>query len=80
MIEITSQIGNDDDFEEIQVTLKLKKNIAEVGRLIAKYRYKESFDDFASEEVRQAILATGPDGYPKQIREYANKFLEGEEM
>ena len=79
MIEMTSQIGNDDDFEEIQVTLKIKKNIAEVGRLIAEYQYKGSFDKFASEEVRQAILAIGPD-YPEPVKEYANKLLEGEEM
>ena len=46
------------DKEEIQVTLKLKKNVAFVGRLIS-YQEKKSFDDFVSEEIRQAILAIG---------------------
>ena len=40
-------------YEHIPVVLRLKKNIAEVGRLIAKYRYNYSFDAFASEEDRQ---------------------------
>ncbi len=49
-------------YEEIQVTLKLKKSIAFVGRLIS-YQEKKSFDEFVSEEIRQAILAIGPDLY-----------------
>lgn len=68
-----------EEYQEIPVVLKLKKNIAIVGRLIAEYRYKGSFDRFASEEVRQAILAIGPD-YPEPIKEYANKIVESEEM
>ena len=43
------------DYEKIQVTLTLKKNIAFVGRLIS-YQQKKSFDEFVSEEIRQAIL------------------------
>ena len=43
------------DYEKIQVTLTLKKNIAFVGRLIS-YQQKKSFDEFVSEEKRQAIL------------------------
>ena len=42
-------------YEKIQVTLTLKKNIAFVGRLIS-YQQKKSFDEFVSEEIRQAIL------------------------
>ena len=74
-------IDNDlkEEYEEIPVVLKLKKNIAIVGRLIAEYKYSSSFDKFASEEIRQAILAIGPD-YPIQIREYANRLVEKEEM
>ena len=67
----------EEEYEEIPVTLKLKKNIAIVGRLITEYRYKGSFDAFASEEIRQAILAIGPD-YPKEVREYVNKLVEKE--
>jgi hypothetical protein len=47
-------------YEEIQVTLRLKKSIAFVGRLIA-YQQNKTFDDFVSEEFRQVILAIGPD-------------------
>lgn len=59
--------------------MRLRKNIAIVGKLIAEYRYKGSFDEFASEEVRQAILAIGPD-YPEPVKDYANKLVENEEM
>jgi hypothetical protein len=47
-------------YEEIQVTLRLKKRIAFVGRLIS-YQEKKSFDEFVSEGIRQAILAIGSD-------------------
>ena len=59
-------------YEEIQVTLKLKKSIAFVGRLIL-YQEKKSFDDFVSEEIRQAILAIGPDhlNANQPLKEYA---------
>ena len=40
---------------KIQVTLKLKKNIAQIGRLIAKHD-DEDFDKFISEEVSKIIL------------------------
>jgi hypothetical protein len=36
--------NNNNNFEEIQVNLKLNKNIAQVGRLIAKYYDNEDFD------------------------------------
>jgi hypothetical protein len=75
--------NNDNDLKEEYdktiVTLKLKKNIMIVGRLIAEYKYNGSFDKFASEEIRQAILAIAPD-YPIQIKDYANKLVENEEM
>ena len=82
-----------DEYVEIPVVLKLKKNIAQVGKLIAEYHYKGSFDAFVSEEVRQAIIATlgppptppGPreEDYPSlsaNTREYINKLLQGEEI
>ena len=68
-----------EEFEEITVTLCLKKSIAIVGKLIAEYRYKGYFDRFASEEIRQAILAIGPD-YPEPVKDYANRLVEKEEM
>ena len=48
-----------DKEEKIQVTLSLKKNIYTLGRLIS-YQYNKSFDEFVSEELRQAILSIGP--------------------
>ena len=47
-------------YEEIQITLTLKKNIAFVGRLI-NYQQSKTFDNFVSEEIRQVILAIGSD-------------------
>ena len=69
------------DYEKIQVTLTLKKNIAFVGRLIS-YRQKKSFDEFVSEEKRQAILSIGPDHLNNNLplKEYAQHLLEEEEV
>ncbi len=69
------------DYEKIQVTLTLKKNIAFVGRLIL-YQQKKSFDEFVSEEIRQAILSIGPDHLNNNLplKEYAQHLLEGEEV
>jgi hypothetical protein len=70
-----------EDFEQIQVTLTLKKNIAFVGRLIS-YQQNKSFDEFVSEEIRQAILSIGPDHLNSNLplKEYAQHLLEGEEV
>jgi len=69
------------DYEKIQVTLTLKKNIAFVGRLIS-YQQKKSFDEFVSEEKRQAILSIGPDHLNNNLplKEYAQHLLEEEEV
>ena len=67
-------------YEEIQVTLRLKKSIAFVGHLIA-YQQNKTFDDFVSEEFRQVILAIGPDHLNdnQPLKEYAKHLrLEGE--
>ena len=68
-------------FEEIKVTLTLKKNIAFVRRLIS-YQQNKSFNDFVSEEVRQAILSIGPNhlNSNQSLKEYAQYLLEGEEV
>jgi hypothetical protein len=73
--------NNQSEYEKIQVTLKLKKNIAFVGRLIS-YQEKKSFDNFVREEIRQAILAIGPDhlNANQPLKEYAKNLLEGEEV
>ena len=70
-----------EDFEQIQVTLTLKRNIAFVGRLIS-YQQNKSFDEFVSEEIRQAILSIGPDhlNYNLPLKEYPQHLLEGEEV
>ena len=71
------------DYEKIQVTLTLKRNNAFVGRLVS-YQQNKTFDEFVSEEVRQAILATGPDhlNSNQSLKEYAKQLLElnGEEV
>jgi hypothetical protein len=69
------------DEEEIKVTLTLKRNIAFVGRLIS-YQQNKTFDEFVSEEVRQAILSIGPDHLNNNLplKEYAQHLLEGEEI
>jgi len=54
----TLDYNNSYFFEEIQVTLTLKRNIAFVGRLIS-YQQNKTFDEFVSEEIRQAILSIG---------------------
>ena len=70
-----------EEFEEIQVTLTLKRNIAFVGRLIS-YQQNKTFDEFVSEEIRQAILSIGPDqlNSNQPLKEYAQHLLEGEEV
>ena len=67
-------------YEEIQVTLRLKKNIAFVGRLIS-YQYNKSFDEFVTDEIRQAILATSPDhlNFNQSLKEYAKQLLDEED-
>ena len=78
-----NNINNDKDdksYEEISVTLKLKKNIAQVGRLIAKrYDDNEDFDQFVSEEVSKMILAlsTMPE-FPDELKQQIQKLLEEE--
>ena len=47
---------DDDDVENISVTLRLKKTFAYVQRLLAKH-YDEDFDKFISEEVSKIICA-----------------------
>ena len=54
----TLDYNNSYFFEEIQVTLTLKRNIAFVGRLIS-YQQNKTFEEFVSEEIRQAILSIG---------------------
>ena len=72
------KLNNNDHtlYEEIQVTLRLKKNIAFVGRIIS-YQQNKSFDNFVSEEIRQAILAIGPDHLNDNqlLKEYAKHLL-----
>jgi hypothetical protein len=69
--------------EEIKVTLPLKRNIAFVGRLIS-YQQNKTSDEFVSEEIRQAILATGSDhlNSNQSLKEYAKQLLDqnGEEI
>jgi hypothetical protein len=52
---IHKQTNNHTPYEEIKVTLKLKKNIAFVGRLIS-YQQNKTFDSFVSEEIRHLAI------------------------
>jgi hypothetical protein len=68
-------------YDEIYVTFRLKKNIAFIGRLIS-YQQNKTFYEFVSEEIRQAILAIGPDhlNANQPLKEYVkNLLLEGED-
>ena len=42
--------------EQIPIILRLNKNVAQVGRLMAKH-FDEDFDKFISEEVTKIILS-----------------------
>ena len=77
----TLDYNNSYFFEEIQVTLTLKRNIAFVGRLIS-YQQNKTFEEFVSEEIRQAILSIGPDHLNNNLplKEYAQHLLEVEEV
>ncbi len=82
MIPGDCKLNNDHTlYEEIKVTLRLKKSIAFVGRLIS-YQEKKSFEEFVSEEIRQAILAIGPDllSDNQPLKEFAKNMLDGEEV
>jgi hypothetical protein len=46
----------DQQVEQIPITLRLNKNVAQVGRLMAKH-CDEDFDKFISEEVTKIIFA-----------------------
>ena len=46
----------DQQVEQIPITLRLNKNVAQVGRLMAKH-CDEDFDKFISEEVTKVIFA-----------------------
>ena len=48
---------NDDDYEDISVTLRLKKNFAYVLRLLAKHYENGDIDKFTSDEVSKIICA-----------------------
>ena len=46
----------DQQVEQIPITLRLNKNVAQVGRLMAKH-CDEDFDKFISEEITKVIFA-----------------------
>ena len=48
---------DDNDVENIRVTLRLKKNFAYVLRLVAKFYDNGGIDNFTSEEVSKIICA-----------------------
>jgi hypothetical protein len=63
---------NKEDFIEVPVTLKLKKNVAEVARIFAKSYHgprKEDFNKFINEEVTKIIfsLALSPPPQPPEF-------------
>jgi hypothetical protein len=58
------------EYQEIQVTLRLKKNVAEVGKMMAKFQYNDSFDAFASYEMDLVIRGNADSDYPKEVQDY----------
>ena len=50
----SSSIDDYNEVEEIQVTLRLKKDVVQLGTLIAKH-YNEDFDKFVNEEINKII-------------------------
>ena len=68
------------EMEQIPITLRLNKNVAQVGRLIAKhYDDNEDFDKFISGEVSKIIyaLSTIPE-FPDELKQQIQKLLEEE--
>jgi hypothetical protein len=74
-----------DDIQKIDVNLRLKKNVAQVGRLIAKHN-DEDFDKFISEEVSKIIYTLSessstiltPPPISDELKQQIHKLLEGE--
>jgi len=79
--------NNEDGYEEIPVTLKLNKNIAEVARLAICYGTgdrKKDFDNFISAEVTkilQSLAADPPESpvFPDSFKQYIQRLLSNEE-
>jgi hypothetical protein len=75
-----------DDIEKIDVTLRLKKDVAQVGRLIAKHN-NEDFDKFISEEVSKIIYTLSessstiltPPPISDELKQHIHKLLLEEE-
>jgi hypothetical protein len=68
------------DFINIDSSHSFITHIIVNGRLIS-YQQNKTFDEFVSEEIRQAILATGPDrlNSNQSLKDYAKQLLQGEE-
>lgn len=64
----------------MRCVVKLKRNVAILGQLIAEYRYNGDFNSFVSEELRQSIIAIGSEGITPTKRDYADKLLEKEDL
>ena len=69
---MTSFVDDKKEYEEIQVTLRLKKNVVEVARIFAKCYYhdgpsKDDFDKFIGEQVTNIVfvLAAAPPTLPE---------------
>jgi hypothetical protein len=75
---------NEEEYEEIPVTLKLKKNVAEVAMILAKSYHgprKEDFNKFINEEVTKVIFSLAlsppqPPEFPDSLKQHIHKLLE----
>jgi hypothetical protein len=73
----------DNEYQEIPVTLKLDKNIAEVARILAicyETGDRKDFDNFIRREVTKIVqsLAADPPGlpeFPDSFRQYIQNLL-----
>ena len=84
--EISKMSINEEDFIEVPVTLKLRKNIAELAKILAicysdyPTLQSEMLDKFLSKEVTKIVqsLAADPPGlpeFPDSFRQYIKDLL-----
>jgi hypothetical protein len=92
LLSLSPSTNNDDDddkndeIEKIDVTLRLKKDVAQVGRLIAKHN-NEDFDNLISEEVSKIIYSLSessstiltPPPISDELKQHIQKLLLEEE-
>ena len=82
MVSMISDNNNNNNILEIPVTLRLKKNIAEIARILAicyDGPSKEDFDNFISGEVTQIVVSLAEinpqEDFPDSLKQYVQNLL-----